>query len=527
MSTSWIDSSRILALPVDLAWRLMTAVLKIPRWIPLRVSHTGLLRSVQALFWQRPKSLEDMPFDVIFGLSYHLSVQDICSLRATSRQLRHLVQSKSLWLLVLRDILEIRPIPRLRFALDDMSLEELMKATIRLNALDKKIRGLDPDVKLTQVGGFDADLAAILVPGGRHFVTIAEPKLDFFIHDFRAKDLSAGRPFLPHFKHRVMSWRMVPVGATIVNLAVVTLDMERYVVDHNRYRLPRSYVHVFRCDVVTNSWEQIDYFYIDARFEEFYFDSQFIAMMWRNIGSDHSQANIRAYVRRESTPILNLVDIGHECSTGSIVIIDLCHFVVASNNVARLFRLPTFYPIVGTSAAKTAIDHRTVWRSHHRPFMTSVQAPFVADLLPCRVESPSLSPPAKWVFWSGDYWYIATRVGNAFEYDVECRRLLPGRGRDTMCCHSVGKFSAMATTLNEEFFTFPLPINYNPSSRGFTRLDAPLEFDDEIRLKEVAFPQYQQKEMWSVLSHDEESGHILFLVQASDDSWRMITAILA
>ncbi len=83
MSTSWIDS-RILALPVDLAWMLISAVLKIPRWVPLRSSHTGLLRSLEALFWQRPKSLEDMPFDVIFGLSYHLSVKDICSLRAVS-----------------------------------------------------------------------------------------------------------------------------------------------------------------------------------------------------------------------------------------------------------------------------------------------------------------------------------------------------------------------------------------------------------------------------------------------------------
>ncbi|KAL4257332.1 F-box domain-containing protein [Pleurotus pulmonarius] len=523
MSTSWIDS-RILALPVDLAWMLISAVLKIPRWVPLRSSHTGLLRSLEALFWQRPKSLEDMPFDVIFGLSFHLSVKDICSLRATSRQLRHLVQNRSLWLLVLRDILEIRPIPRLSYALDDMSLEELMKATIRLNALDKKIRGLDPDVKLTQVGGFDAHRAAILVPGGRHFVTIAEPKLDFFIHDFRAKDLSAGRPFLPHFEHRVMSWHMVPVGATIVNVAVATLDLKSYAVDHNGHRLPRSYVHVFRCDIGTNSWEQIDYFYIDARFENFYFDSQFIAMMWQNIGSDHSQAKFRAYVRRESTPILNLVDIGYEYSTG-IVIIDQCHFVVASHNIARLFRLPTFYPIVGASAAETTVDHRTIWRSANEPTLTSLRPPFVANLLPFQVESLSSLPPAKWVFWNGDYWYIVTRSLNAFEYDLECQRLLPGRDQYTVLHRSVGKFSAMATTSDGEFFTFPLPINYNPSSRGFARLDARLDFHDEILLKKVAVPQCEE-EIWTVVSHDEESGHILFVRRALDDSRGIIAAAL-
>ncbi|KAF9496040.1 hypothetical protein BDN71DRAFT_800629 [Pleurotus eryngii] len=54
---------------------------------------------LRALIWQRPKSLEDMPFDVIFALSFHLSVKDTSTLRAQSSAL------PGVW-----------PIPRLRYA---------------------------------------------------------------------------------------------------------------------------------------------------------------------------------------------------------------------------------------------------------------------------------------------------------------------------------------------------------------------------------------------------------------------------
>ncbi|KAF4580734.1 F-box domain-containing protein [Pleurotus pulmonarius] len=513
--------SRILALPVDLAWTLISAILKIPRWVPLRLSHTGLLRSLEALFWQRPRSLEDVPFDVIFGISFHLSVKDICSLRATSRQLRHLVQNRSLWLLVLRDILEIRPISRLSFALDDMSLEELMKATIRLNALDKKIRGLDPDVKLTQISSIDKCTIPAFVPGGRHFVTVQEESgFSFFIHDFGTSDLSIGRPFLPRFEHEVVYWRMVPVGATAVNIAVATLDLKSYAVGHKGYPLDRSYVHIFHYDTSTNIWEEIDYFYVDARFQAFYFDTQFLAVMWRHVGSHHS-AYIRNYVRHESTLVLRPIGIDLSCSSGSIVILDQCHFVVAADRVAHLFRLPHFYPISGTYVEGATVDHSPIWESNTTPIYTSFRAPFVANLVPFSDRSPL--PPTKWLVWSGDDWHVITQAEAPFEYNIEHRRRLPGRPEATVLGLAPGKFSAIHGTSDEELFILFLPINYHPCSRGYARLDAPVDLDD-VSSVEVPFHRVENERM-VVLSYDEESGHVYMgLGDQKLHGWQRIVA---
>ncbi|KDQ26160.1 hypothetical protein PLEOSDRAFT_160747 [Pleurotus ostreatus PC15] len=521
MSTSWMDS-RILTLPVDLAWMLISAILKTPRWLSPRFPHTCLLRSLEALFWQRPKSLEDMPFDVIFSLSLHLSVKDLCALRATSRQLRHLVLNRLLWSIALRDILEIRPIPRLSYALDDMSLEELLKATIRLNALDKKNRGLDPDVKLIQISSIDVGTAPVFVPGGRHFVTVQEPDDSFFIHDFGTSDLSAGRPFLPRFEHQVVYWRMVPVGATEFNIAVATLDLESYAVGPTGYPLDRSYVHVFHYDIITNIWEEIDYFYIDARFQAFYFDSQLLAMMWCHVASSHS-AYIRDYARHKGTPVLGLTGIDLTCSAGSIVILDQCHFVVAADEVAHLFRLPAFFPISGTYVAGATVDYSPIWRSNTTPKSIAFRAPFVADMRPLSGKSPTSIPPTKWMVWSGDYWHVITQGTAPFEYNIERRRCLPGRPDYTVLGHCFGKFSALHGTSDEELFILPLPINHHPCSRGFARLNAPPDPDD-MPSTEVPF-HLDDEEGMVVLSYDEESGHVYIgLGDRELPGWQRIVA---
>ncbi|KAF9495538.1 hypothetical protein BDN71DRAFT_869587 [Pleurotus eryngii] len=207
---------------LTMASLITTELLQITR---LDWTHSILLRHLKTILWQRPKTLSDMPYDVVFVLSHYLSVRDLCSLRATSKQLSSRVRDRSIWLLALRDILEVRPIPRLSFSLDEMGLNEIMTATLRLTTLDRKLRGVDQITTFTLTQSFDADdLVPVPLPGGRHFVTLQNSDRNLVVYDWDADTPRDGRLLMPPSEHPIYLWRAVPVSSTAINVVVISLE---------------------------------------------------------------------------------------------------------------------------------------------------------------------------------------------------------------------------------------------------------------------------------------------------------------
>ena len=135
------------------------------------------------------------------------------------------MRDRSIWLLALRDILEVRPIPRLSFSLDEMDLDEIMTATLRLTTLDRKLRGVDQITTFKIARSFDADgLIPVPLPGGRHFLTLQNSERNLVVHDWDADTLTDGRLLMPPSEHLIYLWRAVPVSSTTVNVVVVSLE---------------------------------------------------------------------------------------------------------------------------------------------------------------------------------------------------------------------------------------------------------------------------------------------------------------
>ena len=135
------------------------------------------------------------------------------------------MRDRSIWLLALRDILEVRPIPRLSFSLDEMDLDEIMTATLRLTTLDRKLRGVDPITTFKIARYFDADgLIPVPLPGGRHFLTLQNSERNLVVHDWDADTLRDGRLLMPPSEHPIYLWCAVPVSSTTVNVVVVSLE---------------------------------------------------------------------------------------------------------------------------------------------------------------------------------------------------------------------------------------------------------------------------------------------------------------
>ncbi|KAL4256361.1 hypothetical protein AB1N83_011956 [Pleurotus pulmonarius] len=246
-----------------------------------------------------------MPYDVVFVISRYLSVRDLCNSRETSRQLSCLVRDRSVWLLALRDILEVRPIPRLSFSLDEMDLDEIMTATLRLTSLDRKIRGVDPITSFKIARSFDEDnLFSVPLPGGRHFVTLEDSSRKLVAHDWDADTLREGRLLVPPSAYPIYLWRAIPVGSTSTNVAVASLEEFE---DHDGHR---THISIYHCDANKRTSELIDYLSVDTRIWTLFIDTIHLVILWNH--PDRGQfAYIRLYGQGMHTSIISLKD--HNC----------------------------------------------------------------------------------------------------------------------------------------------------------------------------------------------------------------------
>ncbi|KAF9492398.1 hypothetical protein BDN71DRAFT_1451607 [Pleurotus eryngii] len=482
---------------------MTTEVLRLVR---LDWSHSILLRHLRSILWQPPKTLDDIPYDVAFVLSLYLSVQDLCSLRATSKRLFNLLQDRSIWLLVLRDILEVRPIPRLCLSLDAMELDEIMTATLRLTTLDRKIRGVDPIATFTISRSFEViDLFPVPLPGGRHFVTLQDSERKLVVHDWDAITLEEGRPLVSPSKHPICFWRAVPVSSTAINVVVVSLEEldER---DFHGRALPRSHFSIYCCEAHTGSFECIDYFSVNAEICALFFDTTHLAILWDD-PDDAQFAYIRMYTKGLHTPFMRLTDPQYP-RRGSITVLSRGYFIVAERAFHRMFALPVMHPVTGAHVADASVYHPSIWRTIQggdclrTPRVTSLQFG----------DPPSNGrPPPRFIVWTGRYRYITTLSspdGSDVAYDVDSQLMWPdvpySKGRDEVSI--LGKFSGVHCLPDRLIRLFSLPVTHT-KSRGLMRLGA-APSSHHIQVTKLVCSGLLDNEFIHHLSYDEESGRL-------------------
>ncbi|KDQ22677.1 hypothetical protein PLEOSDRAFT_1109777 [Pleurotus ostreatus PC15] len=478
-----------------------TQFLRLPR---LEWTHSILLRHLKTILWQRPKTLNDVPYDVVFVLSHYLSVRDLCNLRETSKQLSSLVRDRSIWLLALRDILEVRPIPRLSFSLDEMDLDEIMTATLRLTTLDRKTRGADPIAAFTPCRSFDVSgLVPVPLPGGHQFVTLRDSKRELVVHNWNADILGQGRLLVPASKYPIYLWRVVPVSSTTINVAVVSLEQlnER---DDRGKPLPRTHVSIYCCDANKGTFEQIDHFFVDTKIWTVFVDTIHLAILW-NDWERGQFAYIRLYAKGLHAPVMSLKD-----PKGSITVISRNYFIVVDDNgtYTRIYKLPDVHPVYDAHVADASVHHSSVW-STVRPG-DYFRTPRVASVV---MGDPPYQLPRKFVVWTGRKRFLATLSssldGADVAYNVDAQPMWPGFPFSGGCDEgsSMGNFSGVHCLTNERLvMLFGLPVTH-ASSRGLMRLDS-TPCSDAIQVTQLICPGLQEAEFISQLAYDEESGRL-------------------
>ncbi|KAL4257031.1 F-box domain-containing protein [Pleurotus pulmonarius] len=491
---------------LTLAFSMTTEFLRLVRW---DWSHSILLQHLRLILWQPPKTLNDVPYDVAFVLSHYLSVQDLCNLRATSKRLFNLLQDRSIWLLVLRDILEVRPIPRLCLCLDEMNLDEIMTTTLRLTTLDRKIRGIDPITTFTTIRSLNViGIFPVPLPGGRHFATLQDSGRKLVAHRWSADTLEEGRPLVPPSKHSIYFWRAVPVSSTAINVAVVSLEEldERDVLDRP---LLLSHISIYRCDADEGTSEQIDYFSVDPKICALSFDTTHLAILWDD-PDDGQYAYIRLYTKGLHTSIMRLKD--PQCPRGgSITMISEHYFIVvnAGGTFHRMFTLPNVYPVASTHVADVPTYRPSIWRTIQGG--DCLRTPRVTSIQFEHRPSSSDRPPSQFIIWTGRFRCISTLSlpdHADVAYDVDSQHMWPdvpySKGRDDVSV--LGRFSGVHYLPDRLIRLFALPVTHT-MSRGLMRLDA-APSSHHIQVTRLVCSGLVDSEFVHHLSYDEESGRL-------------------
>jgi hypothetical protein len=135
------------------------------------------------------------------------------------------VSAQSVWRVALHDILDVKPIPRLRFALAAMSSEQLRDACVRLAAQERLFTSPSPR-PLQVVFEHDASRhsAPVSVPGGNHFVTISSCRRQLVLYASVNLGYEEVGFLIPESKSRIDGWKMVAISSDEVMILIVNVD---------------------------------------------------------------------------------------------------------------------------------------------------------------------------------------------------------------------------------------------------------------------------------------------------------------
>jgi hypothetical protein len=150
----------------------------------------------------------------------------------TSASIRVMVSTVSVWRLALRDILEVKPIPRLRIALATMSSDQLKSACVRLAAHELSYATVShPPLRMLreiEVGphgppippeGGHSAMFPVPVPGGDHFVILSRNRRKLLLYSSLCPD-AGNTLLLPASKFSIRQWSMAAASADEVMVLI-------------------------------------------------------------------------------------------------------------------------------------------------------------------------------------------------------------------------------------------------------------------------------------------------------------------
>jgi hypothetical protein len=179
-------------------------------------------------------SLDVLPVDIYIMMSEYLSVKDLVLLMQVRQAMLRYVAStedskvnkrtresfgnKSIWVRTLRDILRIRPIPRLLYALPTMAVAELVQACVRAYRLEKALGGnvthcftLRKQLELTELINPGS---LLVVPGGRHYVLFLDHQSEISLFESES-----GRQVMEILKYKDIHKRRVCIRPKIIAIS--------------------------------------------------------------------------------------------------------------------------------------------------------------------------------------------------------------------------------------------------------------------------------------------------------------------
>jgi hypothetical protein len=137
------------------------------------------------------------------------------------------MSGESVWQDALRDILEVRPIPRLQYALKSMSSLELRNACVRLAAQETYYKS-SGDRPLQILSEFEPSYFSRphAVPGGDYFITRSADWCTLMLYS----TLSPNEPkgvLIPNSELEIKRWRMISISADEILVLVVYKDRRK------------------------------------------------------------------------------------------------------------------------------------------------------------------------------------------------------------------------------------------------------------------------------------------------------------
>ena len=135
------------------------------------------------------------------------------------------MQMRTIWLSALQDILTIKNLPRLQSAIPCMSLEAIIRTTIRLARQDRDFGHPDRapclirDMTRIPFAEHTEAPCLALLPGGRHVALLDPSRRRLMVHAVDA-ETTVGELLVPPFEHNCTTFRVAAYSPDEVLVAV-------------------------------------------------------------------------------------------------------------------------------------------------------------------------------------------------------------------------------------------------------------------------------------------------------------------
>jgi hypothetical protein len=221
-----------------------------------KVIHPPVAKATQALTSQ----FEVLPVEVLHCVSAYLSVKGLCRLRSvsdgyhlqrgssthprillqTNQNLRAVFGNHWIWQEIIRDILTVKPLPRLRMAYRTMSTEGLINAAIQLAAQDWLFSHHSPR-PLRVRHAYQVDDVSdkkpthhrqpVPIPGRRYFVMLNRSRTRLRLYETDAGSIETYKQLVPDQPDPISHWRVIPTSPDEVLVALVTWRNKEWVTE--------------------------------------------------------------------------------------------------------------------------------------------------------------------------------------------------------------------------------------------------------------------------------------------------------